>query len=334
MQPYCDEIYVIPHSRNVNFFNAMRGLWSGLPVNVGYFFSPSTARKINGIIEKIKPDYIYVQLLRMAPYVQNIRSIDMAIDYMDAFSLRVMRRSRQSGLFLNLLWSLEAKLIARQEKSVAPRFKNRFIIAETDGDYLQREKIVNQLTLLKNGVDTEFYVPRDIPKKYDIVFVGNMSYHPNIIAAEYLVEHIVIPMRKKWQSLKVLIAGADPVASVRQLSGNGVEVSGFIEDIRDAYASGKIFVAPIFAGSGMQNKILEAMSMQLPCITSTQVIEAIGDVTNLLFKADDATEFIEHIERLLLNEAERQHVGMKCRKYIEQHLSWDVSCEPLNQLKA
>ncbi|MCB0686863.1 MAG: glycosyltransferase [Saprospiraceae bacterium] len=332
MQEFCEEIYVIPHRRNKNMLNAILGLTRGLPANIGYFYSPSTKRKIDGIIEKTRPDFIYVQLIRMAPYIKHRRSIDMAIDYMDAFSLRVQRRASQSGYLLNFLWQIEAFLIKRQERRFADWFRYHFIIAETDQKFLHEEQLVPSMTLLKNGVDTLFYRPRIGHQKYDIVFVGNMSYHPNILAAEYLVRKIFQPFQKRRPDLTLLIAGADPAPTVIQLAGNGVVISGYMDDIREAYASGRVFVAPIFAGSGMQNKILEAMSMEIPCITSYQVINAIGSVENLIFGAMIPDEYIEHLARLLDNEDERKLVGKRSRQFIVENFSWDVCCGPLDKL--
>lgn len=333
MQKYCREIYVVPHDRRGNMLNALGGLWYGLPVNVGYFYNRSTHRKIDGIIEKTRPDLIYVQLLRMAPYVRDIRSIDMAIDYMDAFSLRVLRRARQSSWITGLLWRLEARLLERQERKAAHRFKQRFIIADTDRIFLRDSGIKEPFSVIKNGVDTDFYRP-DVTatREFDIVFVGNMSYHPNILAAEYLVQVIGEHLRNLRPDLRILIAGADPVPAVRNLAGNHVVVSGFMPDIRKAYASGKVFVAPIFAGSGMQNKILEAMAMELPCVTTPQVIDAIGGVADLIYAAGDKEDFVRHLVRLLDDTGEREETGRRSREHIIKYLSWEACCRPLDKL--
>ena len=80
---------------------------------------------------------------------------------------------------------------------------------------------------------------------------------------------------KKYPSIKILIAGARPTALVQSLASENVTITGWVEDIRVAYASAKIFVAPLFLGSGLQNKILEAMAMSIPCVTTTLVNNAV-----------------------------------------------------------
>jgi glycosyltransferase involved in cell wall biosynthesis len=122
-----------------------------------------------------------------------------------------------------------------------------------------------------NGVDTEYFKaeavkPEPAPQPpYSVVFTGNMSYAPNVDAARFLVEEVMPTVWKSFPDAKVLIAGADPRPSVRALANKGpkgcVTVSGRMDDIRDAYTSAAVFVAPMRIGSGMQNKLLEAMSM-------------------------------------------------------------------------
>lgn len=334
LQVFCQEIYVIPHDRWQNWLNALRGLFYGMPVNVGYFFMHSTQRKIEAIIEKTRPDAIYIQLLRMVPYVKNQQVIDLHLDYMDAFSLRVLRRSQQTPGILGWLWKLEAKLLIRYERTVANRFKNRFVIAHTDKAFLKDHGVKQYIDVLPNGVDTGFFqVQGNVDKIYDLVFVGNMSYHPNILAAQYLVNEVARPLRKKITNLKILIAGADPDERVKKLQCDWVTISGFMSDIRMAYESGKIFVAPIFVGSGIQNKILEAMSMELPCITSPQVITAIGGIEEIIFGADDPQKFQVLIERLLQDEMQLVQAGKKARAHLVQYFDWASCCKPLDKLE-
>ncbi|MBK8504447.1 MAG: glycosyltransferase [Saprospiraceae bacterium] len=185
---------------------------------------------------------------------------------------------------------------------------------------------------MRNGVDTNFFRPTEIDKKYDLVFVGNMSYHPNILAAHYLVTEIAPLLREGLPSLSILIAGANPTHAVWKLAAEGVEVSGYVTDIRHAYASARIIVAPIFVGSGVQNKILEAMAMEIPCVTSPQVVEAIGGINDLVFQATNPEEYRNLIEKLLSEPGERLKMGKKSRQYIEEHLSWEICCKPLDKL--
>ncbi|MDV7396817.1 glycosyltransferase, partial [Arthrospira platensis SPKY1] len=97
-----------------------------------------------------------------------------------------------------------------------------------------------------------------------------------MLAAIYLAKAILPALKSDFSEIRLLIAGARPDRRVKALATESVMVSGWMEDIRDAYSKTGIFVSPIFTGIGQQNKILEAMSMKIPVITTSSVNNAIG----------------------------------------------------------
>lgn len=331
LKKYCTEIYVLPFGRLSAIKNTAMGLLRGLPVNVGYFYNRSLRQRVESIIEKTRPDAIFVQLIRMVPYVRNLLSIPMALDYMDSFSLRSKRRGEKSSMLGGLFWYLESKLLQNYERKANGWFEIKYAIAKLDASLLE-DAGIDGLNLLPNGIDTKYFDPHEVAasKEYDLVFVGNMSYHPNIVAVRYLIEKIARPLREDLPNLKVLLAGAAPAKEVLQFATNWITVTGHLDDIRTAYASARVFVAPIFTGSGMQNKILEAVAMKLPCITTPQVIDGIGLPTQYLYSATTAKEFRKKILDIYRNGKD----GMKgdARKYIVEHYDWNTACKSLELL--
>ena len=121
----------------------------------------------------------------------------------------------------------------------------------------------------------------------------------------------------------VLIAGARPSRAVRNLAGPGVEISGWVDDIRDAYRSGRVMVAPLLIGAGQQNKILEAMAMGVPCVTTDLVNRAIGaEPGREIFVANTAEEFATQILELLDDPALRERVAVEARDFVARNYSW------------
>ena len=126
----------------------------------------------------------------------------------------------------------------------------------------------NQISVVPNGIDTVFFrrqkpVDSSSSASPTLLFSGNMSYPPNVDAAVQLVKHI-LPL-VQTPNVRVLIAGTQPVPAVLRLASEQVEITGWIPDIREAYGQADVFVAPLRIGTGQQNKILEAMAMELPC---------------------------------------------------------------------
>ena len=215
---------------------------------------------------------------------------------MDAFGVGMERRAEVVTGPLSIIYKLEAARMKQYETTIFEKFDHHTVISEQDRNHINvanKRKIV----VVRNGIDVEYFAPGEGRKNYDIGFVGNMGYPPNVDAAEYLINTLKPHLTDE---LRYLIAGARPDKRVKLLAGKNVTISGWIDDIRDAYDSCKLFVAPLWSGTGQQNKILEAMSMGIPCVTSSAVNNAIGAKHNSeIMVADSLDEFRSCIDRLL-----------------------------------
>ena len=159
-----------------------------------------------------------------------------------------------------------------------------------------------------------------------------MSYAPNVDAACWLVKDIMPLVWPHIPNATVLLAGADPKPAVRALAGSKVIVSGRLDDIRTAYASATVLVAPMRIGSGMQNKLLEAMSMGLPCVTTSLAATPLGTTpSEHLLIGDTAQEIADQIVRLGDNEL-RDTIAAAGHRFVQEHHSWPAAVEPLEKL--
>lgn len=248
---------------------------------------------------------------------------------MDAFGVGMQRRARIVSGVAAYFYLQEAKRMIAYEQEIYPYFDAHTVISKEDQDLLQLG--TNTVKVIPNGVDTDYFQPMpDVEPVYDIGFIGNLGYLPNVSAAEYLVREVV-PLSD--QPLKVLISGARPHPRVQQLASKGVKVQGWIDDIRMAYDQCKLIVAPIYDGTGQQNKILEAMSMGIPCITTTNVNRAIGAIPGKeIMIADDATSFNSGINKLLENKELYNTISSNALKMVETKYSWKEMVNRLNTI--
>lgn len=332
LEPYCTTIYTFPRKKWTIGKNLTLAAFKGLPFQIGYFYEKSIHQQLKAIIKKENPDHIYAQLIRVASYLQGIET-PKTIDYMDAFSLGTKRWSDQAAFWLKPILRREAKALAKYEATVFKQFDHHTIISAQDRDLLQFES-KHQIEVIENGVDTDFFKPNSqIEKKYDIAFVGNMGYRPNVEAVRYFSKEILPLLLPKYPNIKVLIAGARPTAFVKNLASEHITVSGWIEDIRTAYASAKMIAAPLFIGSGQQNKILEAMAMGIPCVTTTLVNNAIqATPESAILIANDAQMFQHQIERLLESTELRKEISKSALIFVHNNFSWTFFVEKLNKL--
>jgi glycosyltransferase involved in cell wall biosynthesis len=312
--------------------NVIAGWLNRLPASVAFFLDQKQKRLMQEDIIRLQPQHVFVQLIRAAEYIR-VLPIPKTLDYMDVFSFGATQRAHHGSLFLRPFFALEAKRLRKYEKSVYNDFTNHVIISAQDRDRLPLP-YQGSVTILSNGVDLEYFAPiKDEPLIFDIVFVGNLGYLPNIEAAEYLVKQIMPIVRRQFPNARVCLAGARPHRRVQQLSTPLVEVTGWVDDIRPTYAKGRIFVAPMLSGMGQQNKILEAMAMERPCITTPMVDNAIGAASaNALLIAEDRDTFAQAICRLLADSAEATRLGKQAREFVLQQYSWEIQNKVLDSL--
>jgi polysaccharide biosynthesis protein PslH len=306
LKKFCREIHVIPLSKAAIAANLARAVFNDLPYQVAYFTSPAALKKTSEIIAAVKPDRIYCQLIRTAEYARHHREIPRVIDYMDVFSKGVERRIEKVTGLKRIAFRNEWKRLLRYEAAVFADFDGHTIISQQDRALLPvGDK--NRVSIVPNGVDTDFFSPVELPKEFDLLFNGNMNYPPNIESAEYIVEKILPLVWKIKPGVRLLISGANPSSRVLALGSDRVKVTGWVEDVRESFARSKILVAPMQSSIGLQNKLLEAMAMRIPCITTTlsnNAIKAIPDSQVLV--ADTPEQFAIHIH-LLLDHPEKAH---------------------------
>jgi glycosyltransferase involved in cell wall biosynthesis len=179
-------------------------------------------------------------------------------------------------------------------------------------------------------VDHDYFSPVKGEKKYDVVFTGNMGYPPNIDAARFIAEEIFPLVLKQFPAAKLLLAGATPHARVQALKSKNITVSGWMPDIRDSYASSRIFIAPMRIGTGLQNKLLEAMAMEMPCITSILANQALGAEENKeILVGTSAREYADHIIRLLKDADFAHSLAQNGHTFVKKVFSWENSVNAL-----
>ncbi len=325
------ELHIIPLAKWKIPFRLFFAIFHNLPFQVEYFLERKNKKKIEAIIQDFNPNHIYCQLIRTSEYVKNLFQFDKTLDYMDAFSAAAMRRAKTEKGFQKLFWKIENERVKKYERSIYDYFNQHSIITEQDRNLLAIPSN-KKISIVPNGVDTGHFENSHISKKYDIVFAGNMNYPPNIAAAIFLVEEILPKLKSQFPNVTVLIAGANPSTEVQNLASDGVTVSGWMNDIREAYCESRVFVAPMFIGAGMQNKILEAMSSELPVITTTLAAEAFKEKNlSKVLEANSSFEFAKAIQYYLLNEGAQVSDGKKNRIYVEEKYSWKISNQKLEQ---
>lgn len=221
----------------------------------------------------------------------------------------------------------------KQEQYWFPKYDKCLVMSENDRLKLLKSLPNLNITVLPNGVDTDFYTKIDKDEDNKITFLGGLSHPPNLTALKYFTKSIYPLIIDNIKNFKFIIMGNPGEVNVEQFKvDSNVQYLGFVEDSRP-YLSNSILVAPLLSGSGTRLKILEAMSIECAVVATTIACEGIG-VTNHknIIIADGAENFAKEVINLLNNKELRQEIGKNARELALEKYDWKVIIEKYHHM--
>jgi glycosyltransferase involved in cell wall biosynthesis len=336
LQTICASVTVYKLHKVKILFRLFLALFSKKPFQVHYFYDAMVARKMQKKITDLQPDHIYCQLIRTTEYIKNLYQFPKTLDYMDAFSKGMLRRASNEGFLLRPFVRAEANRLTAYENIIFDYFDHHTIISEQDRDLVYHKNRKN-IVIIPNGINTELLEPQpEVPKTFDLLFHGNLSYTPNIDCVKYIVNEIMPVLLQHYPNIKVAVSGATPHHKVVELCKKypgHIKLLGFVPDIKKTYTSAKVFFAPLQIGTGLQNKILEAMALKVPCITSELCNNALKGTNGVhLLTAKNPNGYIKAIHDLLDHEDFARQIAQTGQAFVKQHFSWEEGNQMLLNL--
>lgn len=332
IKPYCSAIKVVTPSKIKVYYNILKAFLSinSLQVN-GYWNTKKIRNEYSAFEKEQNPDVVYCQMVRTMEWVKK-SSKPKLLDFQDCLSKNVERRMYKTKGLLRRILHYEFKMLRSCEYDAFECYDAFTIISTADREAIPHQKN-DIISILPNGVDTALFRPRNIAVEYDILFSGNMHYAPNIDAAVFLIKDIMPIVWQKRPHTTVMLAGADPVPTVKRLQSDKVTVTGWVNDIGECYAKAGLFVAPMRIGTGLQNKLLEAMATKKTCITSPLANNALAaEDGKQVIVAKTAQEYADAIIEILDNKEKADMLADNAYNYVLQKYSWDKYNELLETL--
>ena len=329
LKEFCKEVFVFKLSPWKIGCNLFLTIFSTKPFQVAYFYQFSIHRKIKTLLSEIQPDFIYSQLIRTSEYVKNYHACSKTLDYMDAFSKGIERRMSSKKGIVRWVFKQEFQRLLNYERQIFEYFEHHTIISEQDRSFIAHPR-QKEIIIIPNGV-AHFALEKYKPiKNIDLLFTGNMGYPPNVEAALFIYQK-VLPYLS--DTTTCLIAGVNPPISLKKLASETFRVSGWVEDMGECYAKSKIFIAPMFIGTGLQNKLLEAMAMGIPCITTTLANKALQATPNEeILIANSPSEFASQITNLQEDKILYNRIADQGKNYVRTNFSWEKCNDLLRDL--
>lgn len=310
-----------------SIYQAFLAIFKSIPFQVAWYKSSMMKQKIASLINKEKFDVIYYHLIRTAQYLSSLGNNPKlnVIDFTDSVSLYLSRMVKQEkNYFKRLLFNSELKRIDKYEK-VSENFDALFICSELDRKFLLKKGINQEIQILNNGIDIEYFSGNNIeyaPNR--IIFTGNMPYFPNADAAVYFSQQILPIILKKKPDVKFYIVGQKPPISVRRLSSKNIIVTGFVKDIKAEYLKSAVNVAPMRFGAGTLNKVLEAIALGVPVVATSSAVAGLPkELEKFVFIADTSEEFAKKVLEILNNGKIRSEQMKEGAEIIKNLLVWN-----------
>lgn len=260
----------------------------------------------------------------------------MLVDFVDVDSAKWTAYAANHRWPMSWLYQREGERLLAYERGVAARSLRSFFVTENEADLFRKmgPECADRVEAMSNGVDPDYFSPapgRPSPFRADpsgateipVVFTGAMDYWPNIDAVSWFVSDMLPKLLLLWPQLRFYIVGRSPAAAVQALASDIVTVTGTVPDVRPYLQHAAVVVAPLRVARGIQNKVLEAMAMGRPVVTSDACAGAIdAPVGEALIAATTGDDFVREIDALLKAPVRASAMGMSGRNCVVNNYSW------------
>ena len=320
-------VEVIPNGGPVAALRMARGLWDRRPVQS----LPVVSRRLSSRVKALATgaDVVHAQLVRTGPLVDGVE-IPVVFDLVDALSMNLDRRSDHDRGPSRWAAAVEARRLGPYERVLAASAAGAAVSTADDAAAIGDPAI----EVVPNGVDLDGFALRTGGRSDPVVvFAGNLGYFPNVDAAITLARLIMPAIRARVPEARLLLAGARPTRAVRRLVGPMVELLDEPDDLAPVIASAAVTVIAMRAGTGIQNKVLEAMAVGTPVVTTARVAAAVGarHGEHVLI-ADGVDELAAEAADLLTDKDRAGALAIAARRMVEEHYRWEASAAAIEQL--
>lgn len=310
------------------YWRAFGGLVTSEPYEFRWLRSKEMARRLQRLAYRFPFDVVHADTLGLAPYVSLVPHAGTVLNHHDIESALVQRRaSNERSLIWRTFWAHEAAHLLAAERRWCPSFHVNMVVSDDEGKLVKPSCGKSRICVVPNGVDVEYFTPRPEPGGSRLLFCGRLDQLANKGAITYFFHAIWPGLSEKIKRLEIDVVGKNPPAWLLELSRRDprVHVPGFVDDVRPYFQKATVFVCPITDGGGTRLKILDALAMGMPVVSTTFAASGLSlSHGRHLLLADTAADFTDGVVQLLSNEAIRKNLSSGGREIVNSTYSWEV----------
>lgn len=331
----CSEYYIFNRPQ-ISYFKELLNHFSSQPLLISRFFCKEACEKTKEIIRNKKIDLFIIETLLMVKYAEKVPGTFLILD---EHNLEFMRAKSRIVTSKNLLVKIYNYVIMvrlrRFELKAIRKFDCCMVCSDNDKNILVNLIARDSIIVIPNAVDTDYYFSnRTSINGKKILFIGTLWYEPNRDAVLYFVKEILPLLKSRVPEVEFIVVGPGPTQDVIALSNqSNITVTGYVDDIRPYLSEASVFIVPIRMGSGTRLKILTAMSMGIPVVSTSVGMEGIAATNHKdICIADDPREFCDCIYKLLFDIQFSECIGSGGRALIMSQYSRNAIMERLSGL--
>ena len=337
LEPFCERVITVPLNKARVYANSLTGALGATPLQVRYYADPAMTTAVNELVAEQKPDLLYAHTIRMGQYIEPFRELPRILAMQISMTLNYRRLAeRANNLLRKMLYTVEYRKLRAFEGRYARRFERVLLISPHDLRAIEQDAPKDNVFFSPHGVDYAFFAPDPAVQKEpaSLIFTGNMGYAPNVDAALFFYEQIFPLVRAQVPEVRWTITGTNPAPEIAALAADdSVTVTGRVPDLREHLNRAQVALDPLRVGAGLQNKVLEGMSMALPMVITSVANEGIqAPHPDTVSVADEPGRFAQRVVELLKNADERKRMGEAARSFIIQNWSWEKHFDDLEEM--
>ena len=314
------------------------GFFSGEALSVSRYRDPGLAAWVGDAIDRHRISKAVVFSSAMAQYIPSFDSMRVVVDFVDVDSSKWAQYATARAWPMSALFAREAKSLLAFERRIARSAHATFFVTPAEAELFRAlaPETSRRLKSAENGVNADYFAPsnatpRPFPDDEDaVVFTGAMDYWPNVDAASWFARDVMPHLLSVRPKARFYVVGRNPSSAVRSLSSLAhVVVTGGVADVRPYLQHARAVVAPLRIARGIQNKVLEAMSMARPVVTTSSAAAAIaGEAGRHFVVADERDAYVEAIDALM-DTAVGNAIGRAARQLVVARYDWATNLQPI-----
>lgn len=315
----------------------IKGLCTSQPYMAQAFGNLRTKIAFQDFLSSTQPELIHIDLLRMAwciPFAS--KATPTILDTHNVESQRFLSQMNYKELSpIKRLLSLWEYVRLYQFEAYSYR-QATWVVSVTPEDATRIKNISQHksVTYIPVGIDTNYFQPQTRSIEPTLIFAGSMFYDPNVDAVLYFYKQVLPLITKIIPNIKIFIVGHDPAKEVMQLAKDPrVQVTGSVTDVRPYFSQSTVSVIPVRIGGGIKQKVLEAMAMGMPVVTTSFSCIGISvrDEEHLLVR-DTPEAFADAVVKLLRNQKRRVEIGVAAAKFVRSNYSWEKTVSEFEEI--